>query len=172
MQRIFNLDAQLIHDAIILAVNIFILFLLGSYFLFNPVRKLLKDRQDRVQADMDEAKKNREDALALKEQYDEQIKNADKEADRILADARKQALAREEIIISEAREEADRIIKRAGSEIELEKKKAADDIRKEIISVAAVMAGKAVRNSINADIQESMIEETLNEMGDETWQNG
>ena len=65
MQRIFNLDPQLIQDAIILAVNIFILFLLGSYFLFNPVRKLLEDRKNKVQSDIEEAKKSKEEAEAL-----------------------------------------------------------------------------------------------------------
>lgn len=171
MQRIFNLDPQLVQDALILAVNIFILFLLGSYLLFNPVRKLLKDRQDKVQADIEDARKNKEDAEALKAQYDEQLKNADKEADKILANARKQALVKEETIISEAREEAGRILDRANGEIELEKKKAADDIKKEIISVAAMMAGKVVKTSIDTNIQESLVEDTLNEMGDKTWQN-
>ena len=94
MQRIFNLDPQLIQDAIILAVNIFILFLLGSYLLFNPVRKLLEDRKNKVQSDIEEAKKSKEEAEALKAQYDEQIKNADKEADKILADARKRGIFR------------------------------------------------------------------------------
>lgn len=171
MQRIFNLDPQLVQDAIILAVNIFILFLLGSYLLFNPVRKLLEDRRNKVQSDIDEARKNKEEAEALKAQYDEQIKNADKEADKILADARKQALIKEDTIISEAKAEAGRILERANGEIELEKKKATDDIKKEIISVAALMAGKVVKTSIDTNIQESLVEDTLNEMGDKTWQN-
>ena len=42
LQRIFDLDPQLLHDAVILAINIFILFLVASYMLFNPVRDLLK----------------------------------------------------------------------------------------------------------------------------------
>ena len=60
MQRIFNLDPQLLQDAIILAVNIFILFLLGSYLLFNPVRNLLKKRQDNVAAEIEAARKSKE----------------------------------------------------------------------------------------------------------------
>ena len=88
MQRIFNLDPQLLQDAIILAVNIFILFLLGSYLLFNPVRNLLKKRQDNVAAEIEAARKSKEEADALKAQYDEKLKNADTAADQILADAK------------------------------------------------------------------------------------
>ena len=153
MQRIFNLDPQLLQDAIILAVNIFILFLLGSYLLFNPVRNLLKKRQDNVAAEIEAARKSKEEADALKAQYDEKLKNADT------------------AVISEAKEEAGRIIKRADNEIELEKKKAADDMKKEMIAVATMMAGKVVSASIDTDIQESLVDETLNEMGDNTWRN-
>ena len=170
MDRIFDLDLQLLHDALFLAINIFILFLLGSYFLFNPIRDLLKRRQDGIQADIDAAKKDKEDAAALKAQYDEQIKDADRAAEVILADARKKALAREEEIVDEARAEAARMKERAENEIQLEKAKAADDMKKEMIAVATAMAGKVVKASIDTDIQESLVDETLNEMGDETWQ--
>lgn len=90
---------------------------------------------------------------------------------RFLADARKKALQKEAEVISEAKEEAGRIIKRADNEIELEKKKAADDMKKEMIAVATMMAGKVVSASIDTDIQESLVDETLNEMGDNTWRN-
>lgn len=170
MQRIFNLDAQLIHDAVILAINIFILFLLASFFLFNPVRELLKKRKDAIDADIANAKKDKEEAAALKNEYDAKLRDADKEADAILGEARKKALAREEQIVDEARNEAGRIIERANAEIELEKKRAADDMKKEMIAVAAAMAGKVVSASIDTQVQESLVDETLNEMGDNVWQ--
>lgn len=170
MQRIFNLDAQLIHDAVFLAINIFILFLLGSFLLFNPVRDLLKKRKDAIDADIADAKKDKEAAAALKTEYDAKLKEAGKEADAILGEARKKALAREEQIVEEARSEADRIIQRANAEVELEKKRAADDMKKEMIAVAAAMAGKVVAASIDTQIQESLVDETLNEMGDSVWQ--
>ncbi len=170
MQRIFDLDPQLIHDALFLAINIFILFLLASFFLFNPVRELLRKRKDAVEADIAEAKKDKEEAAALKTEYDAKLKAADKEADAILGEARKKALAREEQIVEEARGEANRIIERANAEIELEKKRVADDMKKEMITVAAAMAGKVVSASIDTRIQESLVDETLNEMGGNVWQ--
>ena len=49
---LFNLDAQLLFDTVLLAVAVFFLFMLMSYLLFNPARKLLKDRQDRIESDI------------------------------------------------------------------------------------------------------------------------
>lgn len=124
-----------------------------------------------IEEDLANAKKSKDEAAVLKIEYDDKLKNADKEVDKILADARKKALTREEQIVDEAKAEATRIIERANVEAELEKKRAADDIKKEIISVATVMAGKVVSASIDTNIQESLVDETLNEMGDKTWQN-
>lgn len=169
--RIFDLDLQLIHDAIFLAVNVFILFLCMSYMLFNPVRDMLNKRRERIQTDIETAAQNKEDAIALKAEYEAKLKEIDKEAEKILSDARKKALKREEEIIDEAKAEANRILERAHNEVLLEQKRVADDMKKEMIRLASAMAGKVVAQSIDAEIQDTLIDETLKEMGDSTWQN-
>ena len=44
-----------------------------------------------------------------------------------------------------------------------------DDVKKEIITVAGLMAQKVVSANIDTNIQDSLVEETLKEMGDSTW---
>ena len=166
---LFNLDAQLLFNTILLAIAIFFLFLIMSNFLFNPARKLLQDRQDRINNDIESAKEDKEAAEALKAEYESKLKNADKEVEAILSEARQKALKNEAKIIDEAKLEASRIIKRAQDEAELEKKHAMDDMKKEMIQIATLMAGKVVAGSINAEIQNTLVEETLKEMGDSTW---
>ena len=108
--RLFGLDLQLLLDAAITAVNVFILFILLSYILYNPVRTMLKKRQ-----------------------------------------------------------EAARIIERANAEAELEKQRVADEVKQQIISVAAVMASKFVAKAMDDQENDALIEQTLNEMGENTW---
>ena len=86
-----------------------------------------------------------------------------------MADARKRALANENRIVAAAKEEAAAIIERAREEAKLEKQKMADDVKKEIVAVAALMAGKVVASKVDVTIQDSLIDETLKEMGDSTW---
>lgn len=166
---LFNLDPQLLFDAVLLAIAIFFLYLLLSYLLFNPARKLLKDRQDRINADIKSAQDDKESAKALKAEYEAKLREVDKEAEAILSEARQKALKNESKIIDEARQEAGRIIKRAQDEAELEKKHAMDDMKKEMITIASLMAQKVVSASINTKIQNSLVDETLKEMGDSTW---
>lgn len=169
MERLFNLDAQLLFDAAILAISVFVMFTFLSYLLFNPVRDMLKKRQDRVKNDIQTAEENRDEALKLKADYEARIRNIDKEAEVILAEARQKALKNEAKILDDAKEEAARMIARANAQIELEKKKAADDMKREMISIASLMAEKVVKASMTADIEEQLVEDTLKEIGDQTW---
>ena len=50
------------------------------------------------------------------------------------------------------------------------KLKALDDIKTDVVNIASLMATKAVSSSLNVEIQEKLIDETLREMGDDTWQ--
>ena len=168
--RIFGLDFQLLHDAAIVLVSVFVLFLLMSYMLFNPVRKMLDNRRDKIKGELETAAADMANAEALKKEYEAKLKNVASEVEDILGAARKQALINENRIVAEAREEAARIISRAQVEAELEREKAADQVKTEIITVAALMAGKAISDQLNIQIQEKLINDTLKEMGKSTWQ--
>ncbi len=167
---LFNLDAQLLFDTALLAIAVFFLVLAMSYLLFNPARKMLKDRQERISNDIDSAKEDKESAAALKAEYEAKLKEVDKEAEGILAEARQKAMKNQAKMIDEAKEEASRIVKRAQEEAELEKKHAMDDMKQEMITVAAMMAQKVVAASIDTNIQSTLVDETLKEMGESTWQ--
>lgn len=169
MERLFNIDAQLLFDTVVMACSMLVLFTAMSYLFFNPVRDMLEKRKQRVADEQETAKKEREEAIVYKEEYEQKLKEADKEAQVILSEARKKATKNEEKIVAEAKEEAARIVDRARNEIELEKKRALDDMKHEMISIATMMAGKAVAASVDVNIQDSLIDETLKEMGEQTW---
>ena len=168
--RIFGLDAQLLMDAGIMAMAMLVLFTLLSYLLFNPVRDFLKKRQEYVESNLNDALKDKEEAAKLKDEYNSRLAGVEKEADEILSASRKKAIKRENQIVDEAKVEAARIIERANKEAELETSKVKDEVKKEIINVAKEMASKLVEVSIDDAKQASLIDETLKEMGDSTWQ--
>ena len=170
MTRLFNLDFQLLHDVVLMAIAVFFLFMFMSKMLFNPVRRMLSDRTNKIAGELDDAAKNQEDAAALKAEYEAKLKDIDKEAEQILSEARKKAQQNASRIESEAKEEAARIIHNANEEAELSKKRAMDEVKQEMITVASMMAAKVVAANIDATIQDTLVEETLKEMGDSTWQ--
>jgi len=167
--HIFDLNAQLMNDIIIQGIAIFILFFFLSNVLFEPVKKVLANRTEKIKNDIESAAKDKEDAAALKAEYDEKLKSIDKEKEEILAAARKKAQKREAEIVEEANAEAARILNRANQEIELEKSKVSDEMRKEIVRVATAMAAKIIEQQIDESKQDALIEDTLKEMGGSTW---
>lgn len=169
--RIFGLDAQLVFQLLFMGIAIFLLFMAASYLLLDPVRKILNDRKERVMREQREALENREAALRMREEYDGKLKEIDKVAEQILSDSRKKAMQRENEIIMNAKEEAGRIVAGARQEAELEQKRVNDQVKQEIIFVAALLSEKLVASSLDEEKQNALIEQTLKEIGDDTWQN-
>lgn len=169
MSRLFDLDWQLVADACLTIIAIFVLVFLMSYLLFEPARKMLNGRREKIQGELESAKQNMEEASRLKEEYETKLKDIDKEAESILSEARKKALNNENQIVAQAKEEAARILERAHVEAELEKQKLSDEMKQEIILVASLMAGKIVSASIDTTAQNQLIDETLKELGEKTW---
>lgn len=169
--RIFGLDAQLLLNLAFQGIAIFLLFMAASYLLLDPVRKILNDRKERVMREQREALENREAAVRMREEYDGKLKEIDKVAEQILGDSRKKALQRENEIIMNAKEEAGRIIAGARQEAELEQRRVNDEVKQEIISVASLLSEKLVASSLDREQQDVLIEQTLKEIGDDTWRN-
>lgn len=167
--RLFDLDFQLLHDAVLTLIAMFVLYFALSYLLFNPVRSMLEKRKAKIAAELAEAAEAEANAKVLREEYEMKLANIEKEADVILSEARKRALLSENQIIAEAKAEARRIMDRAHVEAELEKSKVADEVKTEMIQIASVLAGKIVAANMNTDIQAELIDETLKEIGEGTW---
>ena len=170
MERLIGFDAQLLYDMFWTALNIFILFFGMSYLLFNPARDMLERRRQKIAGELADAANDKEAAAVMKAEYEKKLKEVSNKADAILEEARRKAKIRESEIIEEARAEAARIVERGNREVELERKKALDDMKQEIVSIASLMAGKVVAASIDTTVQDALIEETLKEMGESTWQ--
>ena len=79
-------------------VNIVVLYICMRLFLFKPVNKILKQRQDAVQKQFDDAKEAQDKAEALKQEYEASLTNARAESDRMMEEAKKKALELLEIV--------------------------------------------------------------------------
>lgn len=169
LSRLFDLDLQLLSDAVLMIIAMFFLFLFASHFLFNPVRKMLSDRQDKIKGELEQAAADQKTAAETRALYEDKLKQVDKEAEAILADARKRGMENESKIVEQAKQEAAKIVERAHTEAELEKQKITDEVKREMIAVASIMAAKIVQANIDTNAQHQLIEETLKEIGDSTW---
>ena len=151
---------------IISLLNLLILFLIIKKFLYGPVKKMLKARQDEIDNKYSLANQAIENAENDHAYWQEKRESADTEADAIIQDATLTAKLRGEKIVEEAKEKADGIIRRAETEAELEKEKAAASIKKEIVEVSTALAQKIISREINAEDHRDLIDSVIEDIGD------
>ena len=142
-------------------LNLFIQVYLIKRFLFKPINEVLQKRQKLADQNIEEAKKAKEDAEAVKTEYESSMSNARAEAGRIIEDAKKDAGLRADEMIREAQAEASSIKAKAEADIRLERKKALNEVKDEIGSLAMDIAGKVVEKEIREDDHRALIDEFL-----------
>lgn len=167
-QAKFSLVSIDLNTIVFTLINTLIIVLIYFFFLHKPVCKILDERAKAVNKDMDDAQKAKEDAAAVKADYEQRLEKSKEEAERIVADATKKAQAREEEIISAANEEAASMKQRAEESIEREKKRAVNEIKEEISDMVVMAASKVAEKEINAQDNEKIIDSVLSQIGKES----
>ena len=147
--------------------NLVLLFLIVKYFLYKPVKKMLENRQNPLDGDYAAAKDAREKAENDQKAYDEKLAGAALEAESMIKAAVGTATAREKEIIADAKEKADGIIRQAENEAALEKKKAEDSIKKEIVSISSALASKMLEREVSSDDHKNLIDSFIEGIGDD-----
>jgi F-type H+-transporting ATPase subunit b len=146
--------------------NFIAVFLVLKHFLFQPIMKLIKDRQDEIDnmyKDADEAKASAE---ALQAEYQQKLSVATETSERIVKEAMVRGQNKEEEIIRQANAEASAIMDKAAADIAQEKKKAINDAKDEISGMAMAIAEKVVGRELNEKDQEKLFDEFINELGE------
>lgn len=155
-----------IWNILISLLNLLIIFLLFKKFLYKPVRKVLDKRKTSIDEQYDAAKQAQESAEADKQAYEDKLSTVQDEADEMIKKAAATADRRSTKIIDDAKEKADGIIRQAHSEVELERKKASDDIKREIADVSALLTEKVLEREINENDHREFIDSFIQGIGD------
>lgn len=148
-------------------LNLLILFLIVKKFLYNPVKKMLENRQATIDGDYKKAEEAKIEALTDKKAYEEKLSDAKREADSVIKSAVDIAHSREEEILNEAKEKAEGIIKQAEVQIALERRKAEEELRREIVSVSTALTEKMLEREISADDHKNMIDSFIEGIGED-----
>ena len=146
--------------------NLLLQIWLFKKFLLKPVQKILKQRQELVNADLDAAAKANEEAQQTKEEYAKSLEGAKEEAAELVRSAAKTAQTRSEQIILEAKEEATAIRAKASDDIARERKNAANEMKNDISDLAVSIASKVVEKEISEEEHAQLIEDFIDKMGD------
>ena len=155
-----------IWTALFTLANTVALFLVLKRFLFQPVMKVIEDRQQEIDSMFREAEDARSQAAALQSDYQQKLSAAQQTSDRMVKEAAARATARQEEILRQAGAEAAAMLEKANADIAQEKKKAINDAKDEISDIALAIAGKVVGRELQSADHEALISDFIDRLGE------
>ncbi|MBQ4396085.1 MAG: F0F1 ATP synthase subunit B [Clostridia bacterium] len=163
MQSLEIISVQIVNILISLC-NLVVLFLILKKFLYEPVRKMLAARQAAVDTQYAEAESARDDALALKDKWQNKMDAAESQAEVIVKKAVESANRQSAAIIDESREQAGRIVRQAKNDAALERSRVEAEIREQIADVSVALSEKMLGREINGEDHRVLIDAFLDEL--------
>lgn len=152
--------------ALFVLLNTLTIFFVARKFLFNPVMRIITDRQQEIDDLYADAERDKETAETLRTEYEQKLMDAKQTGEKIVREAIVRGQTREEAIIRQANAEADAIREKASADIAQEKKKALNDAKNEISDIAMTIAGKVVGRSLDSGDQSRLVDEFIEGLGD------
>jgi len=141
--------------------NFVILLVILKFLLYKPLLKVMQDREKRISDGLDNADKA-DRMLAESEQTRlETIKAAKMESHGILDNARKSAEDARTNMLREAEEEAAKIVQSGRNVLDLERNKAAQELKVQAVDLIIQTAEKVLREKIDPLRDQKLIEENL-----------
>lgn len=163
-QALQLLNGNGLTDVLIQLGATLLLFLAVRFLLWNKVTDIIEKRK----ASFENAMKEKEDALAkakeIEIENEKMILDARKESAEIIELAKERGYKEAEKIIDEAKVEANSIVNKAQNEIKANYAQAEEEIKKEIIDVAFLMASKITEKEIKEEDHQDLVENFMKEV--------
>ena len=131
-------------------VFLILLFLL-SKLAWKPILSSLKEREETIRTSLDMAEKAKQEMAALKADNEILLKEAREEGDKILRDARDAANRLHDQAQNDAKKNADKIIEDAKAVIQTEKNAALRDVKEQVAMFSLEVAEKLMKKNLSDD---------------------
>ena len=150
-------------DATFWALVALVIFI-GLLIYLNVHSKIgssLDERADKIKQDLDEARRLREEAQEMLAEYQRKRKEAEKDAEDIVASAKREAQA----IEKEAREKTEEFVKRrnalAEQKIEHAQSEAVAEVRSAAVDIAINAASKVIDDKASGEVADKLIKDSI-----------
>ena len=151
---------------IIWTVVIFIILLAGLWRLGYPsLLRMVEERERRIQKQLEDAERANAEAQRLLEEHKKQIAAARNEAQEILAKAKSVSEKERATLLAKAREEYDALLNRARKDIDAEKEKAIQALRREAVDLSIAAASRVIEANLDTDANRKLVTEFLESLG-------
>lgn len=168
----FNIDNYLrisFTDVVLVCISTLLIVFIAKKFFWDKLLKLIEARQNLIQENIDSSVQIKEEAMAIKDQYEEKMKNAGKEAHALLESARASASEEKQQILEQTQNEVSRIKEQAKEDIERDKRNAEKEMKTAISEVAMEAAKQLVQKEMDTETQKKFVDDFIDKAGNSKW---
>jgi len=131
---------------------------------FPRIAQALERRQHAIEESIDAADRTRKEADEILAEYRERLREARGQADEIIDRARKAADALEARAKDDAKANREQLMEQTRRDIEVETRRAIDEIRNEVSVIAVMATEKLTRKTLTEEDQRRLLEDALGEL--------
>lgn len=150
---------------LLVALNLLILYFVLRKILFKRVTEFMENRTNEIRNSIESAEKSKVEAAQLKKSYEDRIREAKDEAEKIITEARIKAEKEYDGIVASAKKDAEDIILKAREETERERQQMLKGIRDHVAGLALSAASKVVEANLDTEGNRKLVEKFIDEAG-------
>ena len=138
-----------------------ILFFVLSKFAWKPLLTLLESRENTIKSSLEDAEKAKQELESLNAETETIISEARSEAQSIRLEAKSAAEKVKADIIAQAGEDAKKLRDENEKQIQVEKDRAINEIRQEVVDLTLTVAERVIRKNLSKEDNQDLIEDSL-----------
>lgn len=148
-------------------LNFLILVVILRLVAYKPVARLLEQRSQKIQGDLNKAEADRKEAESTLVQYRQKLADANVKAQEIVNKAEKVARDEHDAAIEATKKEIELMKKNAEEDIQRDRERIAAQLKDEVVALSLAAAGKIITKNIDNKENERLVNDFINQLDKE-----
>ena len=161
-----------LQELIVGAIAFGVIFVFMSKWVLPRVNKLLEERRQKIQGNLEEAERTKTAADELLADYRQQLAGAREDANRIIEEARRTAEAMRKDLMAKAEQEYQGVVGKAQEEIRAERDRVFEELKTQVGELSLALAGRVVGETLDKTRQLRLVDDYIKELEDLAPSNG
>jgi len=161
MELLFDTNPGLIVWTII---SFLVLLIVLAKFAWNPILKMLGDREGRIKTALEQADRARMEAAEMMKQNEKNLARAEEEYQKMIREGKAFAEKIKDEIVQKAKQQAQQELKKAAEEIQRNVEAAKLQLRSEVADLAIKATEKILEETLDEDRQKKLTDSVINKL--------
>ncbi|HOA08412.1 MAG TPA: F0F1 ATP synthase subunit B [Spirochaetota bacterium] len=150
--------------SILIVVSFLITYVIFAKFFWKPILRTIREREEMIQTEIESSKKANIDSEKNIRESEEILLNTKKEAERIMLESKRNAERIRADIIETAKLETQMILQQARDQVEIERGRIIEDLRKDIAGLTILASQKILMRTLTPEENDRIISETVDRL--------